>query len=74
MARSLFGECSRGKRTTETVDELTHGKPFEVENPSALISQLLAAGHIGSEVVVEYRGRRILPRLRRETTSRGSVR
>jgi hypothetical protein len=32
---------------------------YEVEHPSALISQLLAAGHIGSEAVVEYRGRRI---------------
>ena len=32
---------------------------YEVEDPSALISQLLAAGHIGSEAVVEYRGRRV---------------
>ena len=32
---------------------------YEVEDPSALITQLLAAGHIGSEAVVEYRGRRI---------------
>ena len=32
---------------------------YEVEDPGALISQLLAAGHIGSEAVVEYRGRRI---------------
>jgi hypothetical protein len=32
---------------------------YEVEDPSALISQLLAAGHIGSEAVVEYCGRRI---------------
>jgi hypothetical protein len=32
---------------------------YEVEDPSALISQLLAAGHIGSEAVVEYHGRRI---------------
>jgi hypothetical protein len=32
---------------------------YEVEDLSALISQLLAAGHIGSEAVVEYRGRRI---------------
>jgi hypothetical protein len=32
---------------------------YEVEHTSALISQLLAAGHIGSEAVVEYRGRRI---------------
>jgi hypothetical protein len=32
---------------------------YEVEDPSALVSQLLAAGHIGSEAVVEYRGRRI---------------
>jgi len=32
---------------------------YEVEDPSALISQLLAAGHIGSEAVVEHRGRRI---------------
>jgi len=32
---------------------------YEVEDPSALISQLLAAGHIGSEAVVEYRGRQI---------------
>ena len=35
------------------------GLEYEVEDPSALISQLLAAGHIGSEAVVEYRGRRI---------------
>ena len=32
---------------------------YEVEDPSVLVSQLLAAGHIGSEAVVEYRGRRI---------------
>jgi hypothetical protein len=32
---------------------------YEVEDPSALISQLLATGHIGSEAVVEYRGPRI---------------
>jgi hypothetical protein len=32
---------------------------YEVEDPSALSSQLLAAGHIGSEAVVEYRRRRI---------------
>lgn len=32
---------------------------YEVEGPSALISQLVAAGRIGSESVVEYRGRRI---------------
>jgi hypothetical protein len=32
---------------------------YEVEDPSALISQLLAAGHIGLEAVVEYCGRRI---------------
>lgn len=32
---------------------------YEVEDPSALISQLLAAAHIGSEAVVEYRGRQI---------------
>jgi Glyoxalase-like domain len=32
---------------------------YEVEDPSALVSQLLAAGHIGSEAVVYYRGRRI---------------
>jgi hypothetical protein len=32
---------------------------YEVEDPSMLISQLLAAGQIGSEAVVEYRGRRI---------------
>jgi hypothetical protein len=30
-----------------------------VEDPCALISQLLAAGHIGSEAVVEYGGRQI---------------
>ena len=32
---------------------------YEVEDPSTLISQLLAAGHIGSEAVVECHGRRI---------------
>jgi hypothetical protein len=32
---------------------------YEVEDPSALTSQLPAAGHMGSEAVVEYRGRRI---------------
>lgn len=30
---------------------------YEVEDPSALITQLLAAGRIGSEAVVEHRGR-----------------
>ena len=30
---------------------------YEVEDPSALITQLLAAGHIGAEAVVEHRGR-----------------
>jgi hypothetical protein len=32
---------------------------YDVEDPSALISQLLAVGHIGPEAVVEYHGRRI---------------
>ena len=32
---------------------------YEVEDPSALIKQLLAAGHIGAEAVVEHRGRKI---------------
>ncbi|SDY05874.1 hypothetical protein SAMN05216215_101962 [Saccharopolyspora shandongensis] len=31
---------------------------YEVEDPSALIEQLLAAGHIGEEAVVEHRGRK----------------
>ncbi|MFG2141005.1 VOC family protein [Streptomyces sp. NPDC048650] len=31
---------------------------YEVEDPSALIGQLLAAGHIGAEAVTEHRGRR----------------
>ncbi|MEV6227334.1 VOC family protein [Saccharopolyspora shandongensis] len=31
---------------------------YEVEDPSALIAQLLAAGHIGEEAVVEHRGRK----------------
>jgi hypothetical protein len=30
---------------------------YEVEDPSALITQLLAAGHIGDEAVTEHRGR-----------------
>jgi hypothetical protein len=30
---------------------------YEVEDPSALITQLLAAGRIGAEAVVEHRGR-----------------
>ncbi|MFI0446859.1 VOC family protein [Actinomadura sp. 6N118] len=32
---------------------------YEVEDPSALIEQLLAAGHIDQETVVEHRGRKI---------------
>ena len=32
---------------------------YEVEDPSALVEQLLAAGHIGAEVVAEHRGRKI---------------
>ncbi|WP_328470803.1 VOC family protein [Streptomyces sp. NBC_00448] len=31
---------------------------YEVEDPSALITQLLAAGHIGEDAVTEHRGRR----------------
>lgn len=31
---------------------------YEVEDPSALIEQLLAAGQIGEEAVVEHRGRK----------------
>lgn len=31
---------------------------YEVEDPSALVEQLLAAGHIGPEAVVEHRGRK----------------
>src|SRR6188472_1447836 len=32
---------------------------YEVEDPSALIQQLLAAGRIGAEAIVEHRGRQI---------------
>jgi len=32
---------------------------YEVEDPSALIEQLLAAGHVGPDAVLEHRGRRI---------------
>jgi glyoxalase superfamily protein len=32
---------------------------YEVEDPGALIEQLLTAGHLGSEGVVEHRGRKI---------------
>jgi hypothetical protein len=31
---------------------------YELEDPSALVEQLLAAGHIGEEAVVEHRGRK----------------
>jgi hypothetical protein len=31
---------------------------YEVEDPSALIEQLLAAGHLSQGAVVEHRGRR----------------
>ncbi|MFK8847914.1 VOC family protein [Streptomyces sp. Ac-502] len=31
---------------------------YEVEDPSALVEQLLAAGHIGDEAVAEHRGRK----------------
>src|SRR3954468_17517618 len=31
---------------------------YEVEDPSALIEQLLTAGRIGAEAVVEHRGRK----------------
>jgi len=32
---------------------------YEVEDPSALTGQLLAAGHIGADAVMEHRGRTI---------------
>ncbi|WP_067479946.1 VOC family protein [Actinomadura hibisca] len=32
---------------------------YEVEDPSALVEQLLAAGHIGAEAVTEHRGRKL---------------
>jgi hypothetical protein len=32
---------------------------YEVEDPSALIEQLLPAGHLPSEAVVEHRGRKL---------------
>ncbi|HYN93170.1 MAG TPA: VOC family protein [Pilimelia sp.] len=32
---------------------------YEVEDPSALVDQLVGAGRIGAEAVVEHRGRRI---------------
>ena len=32
---------------------------YEVEDPSALVQQLLAAGRIGAEDIVEHRGRQI---------------
>ena len=32
---------------------------YEVEDPSALVQQLLAAGRIGADAVVEHRGRQI---------------
>ncbi|MFE6690156.1 VOC family protein [Streptomyces sp. NPDC057743] len=31
---------------------------YEVEDPGALIEQLLAAGHIGEEAIAEHRGRK----------------
>ncbi len=31
---------------------------YEVEDPTALIERLLAAGHVGEEAVVEHRGRK----------------
>ncbi|MFH8344963.1 VOC family protein [Streptomyces sp. NPDC018045] len=31
---------------------------YEVEDPSALVEQLLAAGHLGEEAVAEHRGRK----------------
>ncbi|MCC8251574.1 VOC family protein [Saccharothrix luteola] len=31
---------------------------YEVEDPSALIEQLLAAGHLGAEAVIEHNGRK----------------
>jgi glyoxalase superfamily protein len=32
---------------------------YEVEDPSALIDRLLAAGHIGEDAITEHRGRKI---------------
>jgi hypothetical protein len=32
---------------------------YEVEDPSALIDQLLAAGHIGADAITDHRGRKI---------------
>jgi hypothetical protein len=31
---------------------------YEVEDPSALVEQLLAAGHLGADAVLEHRGRK----------------
>ena len=53
------GSWSSTARTPALADFWAAGLEYEVEDPSALISQLLAAGRIGSEAVVEYRGRRI---------------
>ena len=32
---------------------------YEVEDPSALVEGLLAAGHVGAEAVAEHRGRKV---------------
>lgn len=43
---------------------------YEVEDPSALVQQLLAAGRIGAEAVVERRGRQIFRGMLRSATPR----
>ena len=43
---------------------------YEVEDPSTLIQQLLAAGRIGAEAVVEHRGRQIFRGTPRSATPR----
>jgi hypothetical protein len=53
------GSWSSTARTRPPFADFRAALEYEVEDPSTLISLLLTAGQIGSEAVVEYRGRRI---------------
>ncbi len=46
------------KSAPELADFWAAALEYEVEDPSALIGQLLAAGHIGADAVTEHNGRK----------------
>ena len=53
------GGCPRLCITDKGVFRSPGGDIIEVEDPSALITQLLSAGHLSAAAVAEHYGRRI---------------